>query len=187
MTMATHPTEQALLAMLEGAAALDVRAHVEACGECRRRVDEAAEALVWAREAGDVPPPAPFFWESFRRQVAGRIEADTAGQGWRIWLRRPWLVPVLAGACALIVAVPLARVPGSSRGLEGSVLPAWTALPAASEDSGLVVLAGALEMTPDPVAVADCTGVEECVAGLSDEESQDLTEALRASWPEQRS
>jgi hypothetical protein len=172
-----HVSDQALTDVLEETGSAEAVAHVEGCAACGARLDEAREGWTLARQA-DVPEPPPLYWEAFRRQVGRRISTDDSAG-----LPRRWrLVPVLAVAAALVafaslVPVRTLRNGGVHEDIEVA-LPAWSALPSAEEDSGLSVIQ-ALAATPEDLgAVAGCRGVD-CLAELSDDETQALTDALR--------
>lgn len=162
--------------MLEGRGATD-RAHVDACPQCRARLDEAQRGLALAAGA-EVPEPSPLYWESLRRQVSRRVDEESE-RGPAFW-RRISLGPALAAAAVLagiVTFLPLAgRQPAP---LPERPLPAWSALPPAEEDEGLDVLRAVAPAVADASVPAACGGVAECVIDLSDEESQVLADHLR--------
>lgn len=163
--MSEHVRDDELMEAAEGLASGDVRRHVAECTACGARVEEAAAGFDLAREA-EVPEPSPLYWEAFRRQVRGRVAAE------RSWRRAAW-VPALAAATVTAVAIgwlaPVDRPAGPA-----ATLPAWSAaLPADDELFALAALeegAGA--------AVIGCTGLSDCLSGLSEEETIALAEAL---------
>lgn len=169
-----HPAEDVLLEVLEGTADPDARNHVSGCEACRARVAAAQEVLGLSRDA-EVPEPPPLYWEGFRRQLGREIEGTEVEL--RTGLHRWW--PAIAAAAVVVAALGIPRssvapVPPSTA---VAPVPAWSALPPAAEDSGLGVLSGlasaGLSLT------AECRDAADCVAGLTDEESRALTEALR--------
>jgi hypothetical protein len=166
--MSFHVRDDELMDAVEGLASPATRQHVQACADCRERVAEAAGGWEMAR-AADVPEPSPLFWDAFRSQVGRRVGSE------RRWRSSAW-VPALAAAAAVALAVGL----GSLRGPRPAVtLPAWSASLPADEDAGLAQLvldAGAAEEW----AVAGCSGLADCLSGLSEEETIALTESLRA-------
>jgi hypothetical protein len=175
--MAGHVPEQRLLDVLEGTG-VAARAHVEACAQCRARLAEAQAGLALAAGA-EVPEPSPLYWESLRRQVSRRV--DEQGARLPAFWRRISLGPALAAAAAVLVGIvtllPVAgRLPSP---LPERPLPAWSALPPADEDEGLDVLRAVAPTVAEASPPAACVGVAECVADLSDEESQVLAERLR--------
>jgi hypothetical protein len=175
--MAKHLSEERLLDVVEGAADEGARSHVTACPACRRRVDEAALGLALAYEA-DVPEPSPLYWEAFRSQVGRRIlSEDRTSWRWR-------LVPLLAAAAALVVIVPSLKAPGGAPGSLAPVVPAWSALPPAEEDPGLVVLQGLAASDSELAPPREGRGVAELLGDLSEEESLALTDALRKKLKE---
>jgi hypothetical protein len=175
--MRTHLTDDVLMDLCEGAAAPEAFAHVEACGECRARVEEAAEGLVLARQAA-VPEPSPLYWPALRRNVGSRISATPA----RRW---SWLAPpLLAAAAALaVIAVVSPRTEAPPAPVVAAItLPAWSALPPAEDDPGLPVLADFAPQAPDAVAAVSCQDVSRCLATLSEEEGGLLADALSREW-----
>ncbi len=174
--MARHVSDDRLVDVLEGRDAAD-RAHVEACPQCRARLREAQDALALAAGAG-MPEPPPLYWESLRRQVSRRIEEEAAGRPpfWRGF----WLGPALAAAAVLVGIVTfLPRGTHQPTPASERRLPAWSALPPADEDEGLDFLRAVAPAVADAAPASICSGVAECVAVLSDEESQALTKSLR--------
>lgn len=170
-----HPSPDELLDALDGLAVSEVRAHVDGCSDCRDRLADAREGLRLAAEA-EVPEPPDAYWQMFPGHVARR--AEEAPKGW--WPRRaaPGLIAA-AMALMAIGAALFARRPPPSHDV---TLPEWSALPA-GEDSSLTVLQ-AMEPTDEELrAAAGCLGAAECLAGLSEEESEALAEALRQDLP----
>lgn len=176
--MASHVPEDRLLDVMEGTAAGD-RAHVDACPQCRARVAEAEAGLALAAGA-EVPEPSPLYWESLRRQVSRRLDEERARRP--LW-RRIAVGPALAAAVVLLgiaTFLPMAgRQPAPAPSAPERTLPAWSALPPADEDEGLDVLRAVAPAVADAAPPAGCSGVAECVAALSDEESQVLAERLQ--------
>lgn len=172
--MLTHLTDETLIDLLEDTAGREARRHAAECGLCEARLQEAQAGHRLATSA-QVPEPSPLYWEHFRRQVGRRLEAREP----RRWPRLLW-GPLLAAAAAVVMAV---WVPGTPRGVgqtPAPVLPAWSALPPAESDDGLAVLAAIAPQGGEAwKAVADCRDLGNCLAELSDEESEALAEALR--------
>src|SRR5262249_5521988 len=132
-------------------------------------------ALAWTRTAA-VPDPAPSYWDLFRRRVAAGIAQPPApARHGRLWTAG---LLAAAAAVALVMVVPLpTKVPVS--GPAAPVLPAWSALPPAADDAGLVLLEHAAPVVAVAAPSLECPDLAACVAGLSDEESRALAEALR--------
>ncbi len=174
--MSWHLPDERIIDAMDGLATPSERDHAASCAACRARIEEAAQGLEVARGA-DMPEPSPPYWDAFRRQVSRRVVVEGRISWW--WR----LGPALAAAAALIVLVPALRapVPATPR-----VLSPWAALPAAEDDSGLSVLAGVAGSGVDLVAVREGSGLAEELAGLSDEDSQALAEALRQRLEGQR-
>ena len=169
--MTGHLSDDRLLDAVEGTVDAQERAHLETCAECRALRDEARAALLQAREA-DVPEPSPLYWEAFRRQVGRRIAEERR-------VGRPWLIPLAAAAAGLLFVVPLFREtvpPGSDR--RASVMPAWSALPAAEEDEGLAIVAGAGILEADLAVVGEMKGLDEVLGDFSEEEQAELGNLL---------
>jgi hypothetical protein len=166
-----HVTDAALMDVVEGTATGRVLAHVTSCARCRSRVDEARGALAWAAPA-TVPEPVPSYWEVLRRHVARRLEESPAPA---VRSRRPiWAAAAVGGAAlAVVLAVGPGQAPREAETVAVAALPAWTPLPSTVADPGLPAIE---EAAP---AALDCAGVADCLAGLTEEESADLAEALR--------
>ena len=166
-----HLNDESLMDVLDGAQGGSAARHVALCASCAERLAEAREGLSLAR-AAEVPEPPALYWQSFPRRVAARLEA--AGPSPRRWR---WLVPTVATAVALaaVVAIVPRQVP-EARPSPAHTLAAWSALPPAEADPGLPVLQ-AVASDLDPAL--ECGGLAECLADLSDEESQDLVQMLR--------
>lgn len=173
--MGAHASDGRLLEVLEGTAVAD-RPHVEACPHCQARLAEARAGLALAVNA-EVPEPSPLYWESLRRQVSRAVERE--GQ------RRPafWRLPFgPALAAAAVLAGIVTFLPGTHpppAPVPEQTLPAWSALPPAEDDPGLDVLRAVAPVVADAALPTGCSGVNECVVDLSDEESQALAEGLR--------
>ena len=167
-----HVSDAELMDVIEGTASGDCSRHVAECRDCGARVDEARVGLGLAREA-EVPEPSPFYWESFRRQVDGRIATTSPLTAWKRW------APVLTLAACLVVALglllPTSRVVAPPA---PAALPAWSALPPNEEDEGLEVLQ-AMTLSEDVPSLSPGEGVAQHVEGLSEEESLALANALR--------
>jgi hypothetical protein len=185
--MTRHLSDDALWDAAEGELAGDARRHLEACVSCRTRVEEAREGIALARSVEDVPEPSPVYWDTFRRQVGQRVAEETPPSWGRSFFARRTLLPAAATA-ALLIAVALwhGREAPETRVTE-TTLPAWQALPPSAQDSDLDVLRGVVLAGNDLEDAAPCRDVVDCVASLSDEDSQILADALRDELPEGRS
>jgi hypothetical protein len=174
--MRSHLTDDMLSEALEGLGSGEARKHLAECPDCAARLEEARVGLELA-QAAEVPEPPPLYWEVFRRQVGHRISEEAPAR--RAFAS--WLVPALAAATAVVIAVGVLRTPDGGRPESPAIatLPAWSALPPADEDEGLEVLqalaaeGGALDAALPPRSVAGE------LSDLSDEESEVLADALR--------
>jgi hypothetical protein len=103
--------------------------------------------------------------------VAARLPAGPSPSRWR-----GWVLPAFATAVALAAAIAIVpRGPVQAPPSPAHTLAAWSALPPAEADPGLPVLQ-AVASDLDPAL--ECGGLAECLADLSDEESQDLVQML---------
>lgn len=167
-----HLSDESLMDALDGAPGGDAARHLSACAACATRLAEVREGLALVQGVG-IPEPPGLYWQSFPRKVAARLAAE--GPSGRPW--RGWLWPALVAAGALVAAVLLvprpvpAPAPSPPR-----TLAAWSALPPAEQDPALPALQA---LGPDLDPALECGGVAECVAELSDEESQDLVRLLQ--------
>jgi hypothetical protein len=174
--MVSHVPDERLVDVMEGRGAAD-RVHVEGCPRCRTRLAGAQAGLELADGAA-MPEPLPLYWESLRRQLRRRLDEEAAGRP-AFW-RRVWLGPALAAAAVVVGIVTFfPRATHQPTPSPERRLPAWSALPPADEDEGLDLLRAVAPAVADAAPSAVCGGVAECVAALSDEESQALTERLR--------
>ena len=177
--MWTHLSDDVLMDIVEGAAGDKAERHVAACASCRARVDEARTALGWTA-AATVPEPIPSYWDVMRRRVAQSLVEAPAARS-----RRPlWAAAAAAAAGAALIAVVVigpGKAPVPPRATPAASLPPWSPLPPNDEDPALPILE--LVVAPTVAAAtpaAFCSDVSECVGGLSDEESGELADALRA-------
>jgi len=186
METVRHLSDETLMDALESAAGGAVAEHLAACPACTARLEEARIGLELTREAA-VPEPPGIYWQSFPRQVARRIDAAPAARAWPAWTAGTWIARGLAATVAVGGALVFLAMPGQRREpspaptTAAQTLPAWSPLPAAEEDPGLPVLQA---LGPAVIPAVECSGVADCLADLSDEESQDLVDSLRASVKE---
>jgi predicted anti-sigma-YlaC factor YlaD len=166
-----HLREEALWEALESEPEAGAAAHLAACADCRRRLDEAKEALDWARDAS-VPEPSPLFWEGFRRNVSRRIEQRER------WAMAGRVAAVTALAASLLVAV---RVGGPAPAPAETALPAWSALPAVEEDTGLELLRELDGLSADLPLVAT-SDVAAAVIELDEERGALLADAVKREF-----
>jgi hypothetical protein len=164
--MREHVGDDELMDVVEGTASADVRRHVQACAACGARVAETSSALDLARDA-DVPEPSPLFWEAFRVQVGRKVGAERRSRltGW---------APALAAAAVAALGIGVLTQPHAPA-TPASTLPAWSASLPSGDESGLAQLP--LPADADELSLA-CSGVADCVSGLSDEESLALADVL---------
>ena len=181
METVRHLSDERLMDALETAAGGAAAEHLAACSACAARLEEARLGLELTRQA-TVPDPPGIYWQSFPRQVARRIDASPATRPWLGWMAGTWVGRGLTAAVTVAVVLaflisPQQRTePPAPRTAATQTLPAWSPLPAAEEDPGLPVLQA---LGPDVIPALECTGVADCLADLSDEESQDLVNSLR--------
>jgi hypothetical protein len=180
--MWTHVSDAALMDLVDGAAGERAERHVARCASCRARVEDARIALDWAAQAA-VPEPIPSYWDVFRRRVAQALVEAPATRS-----RRPlWAAAALAGAAVVgAVMVGPARDPVRPRETPMPALPAWSALPPTDEDAALPLLEEVAPIVAVATPAVECSDVSECVVGLTDEESRELAEALRAQLAQGR-
>jgi hypothetical protein len=175
--MWTHVSDAALMDVVEGAAGERAEQHVARCAGCRARVDEARAALGFAAAAA-VPEPIPAYWDVMRRRVGhALVEAPAARP------RRPlWAAAAVAGAIviAFLTVGPAKKDPVSAQAPKVAALPAWSPLPEADEDPSLPILELVAPTVAAAMPSALCPDLSECVVGLTDDESQELADALRA-------
>jgi anti-sigma factor RsiW len=167
-----HLSADKMTDLLYGEGSPEERQHVAGCETCRACLQEARAALDLASTA-DVPEPPPLYWEALRRNVRRGVAAEPEG-------RRRWGWMAAAAAAAGVLAVVLAlQVRPPERGSTTTVLPAWSALPPVEEDVELTAALGGLGATDvTPMEWAEGPGLGAFLAGLSDEESETLVEAL---------
>ncbi len=173
--MSSHLADVDIIDVLEGTAGGQTRRHVAECGACQTRLQGVGEGLKLAQSAAEPPEPSPLYWDHFRLQVGRGVEAKPAPR-----LRLLW-GGLATAAAVLMLAVWMPLTPN---GAETRVvqLPAWSSLPPADSDQGLAVLTAIAPMAAEELGVvADCRDVGNCLAELSDEESQALADALRDS------
>ena len=167
--MIEHVRDDELMDAVEGTASAVVRQHVQGCAACRERVAEAAAGWELAREA-DVPEPSPLYWDAFRKQVGSRVGSE------RTWRSAVW-VPTLAAAAVMALAIGWLKPGAGPRGPMPTI-PAWSAsLPPVGE-AGLAQLDALEPDGADEWAAAGCSGLADCLSGLSEEETLDLAETL---------
>lgn len=98
----THLSDVEIVDFVEDGLAPARAVHLEACDACRRRAQEARDALARAMEA-DVPEPSPLFWDSFSDRVREEIRGTTPGAAapWRQSVDGAGLRWALSGALVL--------------------------------------------------------------------------------------
>jgi len=171
-----HLSDEALMDALEGAGRGPAAGHLASCADCAARLDEARLGLDLT-PAATVPEPPGLYWQSFPRQVARRIDAAPLVRPWGPWIARGLAATVAIAAAVATMSLPRwGSEPSRPPVKAAQILPAWSPLPAAEEDPGLPVLQA---LGPEAVPAVECVGLAECLADLSDEESQDLAQALR--------
>ena len=173
--MSAHLTESEIVDLADGIAGESLTAHASHCAECQARVETFAAALREAREA-DVPEPSPEYWQAFRREVEARLEQE-ARPWWRSPLRPLPVLVTLAVAVVLAVGLVGPRAPQPPATLAPAPMPAWSALPEV-EDGGLLVIE-ALGAPVEDTATEGCRAAYDCLASLSDAESEAVLQAMK--------
>jgi hypothetical protein len=166
-----HLREDVLWEALEAEPDGAVAAHLAGCADCRRRLEEATEALAWAQDAS-VPEPSPLFWQGFRRNVSRRIEQRER------WAMVGRVAAVTALAATLLVAV---RVNAPAPLPAETALPAWSALPAVEDDTGLDLLRE-LEGWNSELPLVAASDVASAVIELDDERRALLVDAVKREF-----
>jgi len=164
MTMRTHLDDETLLDVMEGHATADAARHARECAQCASRVAEAREGWSLASSA-DVPAPSPLYWTAFRSRLASALAAPKHRP------RLPLFAPALLAAAAMIAAV--FYLPGGSLTTPRGATPVARSSPVLEETA-------ALDAPVLEDELGECPDVAECVAGLSDDDSRALADALRA-------
>jgi len=174
--MAGHLSEARLVEALEGLEDAASRAHLHECGTCAARVREMEETVRLASDA-EVPEPSPLYWETFRQQVERRIDEEPPRAGWsRFWV--PGLAVAVVASLAIVILVPPSHPPAA---IPVHALPAWSALPE-DDDAAMGVLQSLGPSEEDVESSEGVQGVADRIAGLSDDETRRLAEALRGEW-----
>jgi anti-sigma factor RsiW len=96
-----------------------VAAHLDACADCRRAVEEARTVL--ANLAAGVPAPPPIDWGRYRADLRARVQAGPR----RAWWARPMPAVLAAGvatAVLLLAVHGLDRRPGELAAVEETML-----------------------------------------------------------------
>jgi hypothetical protein len=167
-----HFSDEGLADLVNGAVGEKAQAHLDACAPCRSRLEEIREA--WRQAAAaSMPEPSPLYWQAFPRQVRRGLEAHDRRR------RRAILVPTLAAAAALALALGLREREPPPTAPPAAPLPAWTPLPEVEVDLGWLAVEGLLRRSEDLGPAASCRDIGECLASLSDEESEALARVLR--------
>jgi hypothetical protein len=175
----THLTPDELIDAVEGMLSAERQAHLAACTECRRQLDDLSSALIDAKHVS-VPEPSPLFWNHFSERVRTAIDAAPQESGRLAWLRWPALLPL--GAVALLVLALVFAVPKSAPDTTADQ-DLVTAAPQESADewATLASLVGELDIETASAAVVLEPGIaEQAVLHLTSEEQQELTRLLQA-------
>jgi len=96
-----------------------VAAHLDACADCRRAVEEGQTIL--ANLAAGVPAPPPIDWGRYRADLRARVQAGPR----RAWWARPMPAVLAAGvatAVLLLAVHGLDRRPGELAAVEETML-----------------------------------------------------------------
>jgi hypothetical protein len=170
----SHLNDETFADALLGRAEPRALEHLRECGACAERLAEAEAGLAAARR--DVmPEPPPLYWEALRRNVARRVAEEPGAPS-----RLGWLVPLAAAAAltAVVIARTPLRTPAPFASPRAAIaLPAWSALPPLEDDDAVPLLEGAL-VSAGAGSWDEGGGVEAYLAGLSEDESSAVAEAL---------
>lgn len=172
--MTRHLSDERVVDLAEGEGRDAERAHLDDCRVCAGRVADAEQMLAVARLAV-VPEPTDAYWPVLAAGVNRRIDAEPRrSPAWR------WLLPLAATAAGVVVALTHGPVPPANPVTPApavTVVAPWSALPSLEDDEALTVL----EIAGGPVTAAldEGRGLGFFVAGLTDDETQELAEQLR--------
>ena len=122
----THLTPEQFIDLAEGAAPESATPHLAICGECRQELAQLRAMMSEAAIDADVPEPSPLFWNGLSRRVRDAVAEDAGRPSfWPGWLGQPrLLVPALAGALAILLAVVLLpRTPAAPETIPSTPLP----------------------------------------------------------------
>ena len=172
----THLTPDELIDAMESPLASERRAHLSACGECRRQLEDLAGVLSEAKQAS-VAEPSPLYWQQFSRRVNESIDTQLTA-AWPQWLRWPALLPL--GALAMVVVALMMAVPAQPR-VES--IDADMPSPVAAQDTwaSFADLVGTLDVDVAAEAGVIEPGVaDRAVVHLTAEERQELSRLLQA-------
>ena len=173
----SHLNDETFADALLGRAEPRALEHLSECEACAERLAEAEAGLAAARR--DVmPEPPPLYWEALRRNVARRVAEERGAPS-----RLGWLLPLAAAAVltAVVIARTPLRAPAPVTSPSAAIaLPAWSALPPLEDDEAVPLLEGAL-VSAGASGWDEGGGVEAYLAGLSDDESSAVAEALARS------
>lgn len=96
-----------------------VAAHLDACADCRRVVEEGRTVL--ADLAAGVPAPPPIDWDRYRAELRARVQAGPR----RAWWTRPMPAVLAAGVATAVLLLAihgLDRRPGELAAVEETIL-----------------------------------------------------------------
>ena len=96
-----------------------VAAHLDACADCRRAVEESRAVL--ADLATGVPAPPPIDWGRYRADLRARVQARSR----RAWWARPMPAVLAAGVATAVLLLAihgLDRRPGELAAVEETML-----------------------------------------------------------------
>src|SRR5947209_4084031 len=72
-----HLKSNELIDLAEGIRPEASAPHLQACGDCRRQLDD-LRAMMTAAANVDVPEPSPLFWDHLSARVHAAVDADGA-------------------------------------------------------------------------------------------------------------
>jgi hypothetical protein len=152
----------------------DERRHLEGCGRCRETLADVSQGWDLAHEA-DVPEPSPLYWESFRRGVGQRISQERAPRARWGSLGFRWAVAATMFVTVSLSLLALKGQVGLERSAPSAALPAWSPVLSTEADPGLSVLAA---LDSGDLAHASCGDVALCLADVSEEEGERISQGL---------
>ena len=164
----------------EGVLRPERQAHLDACEDCRRQLDDLSAALSDAKQVS-VPEPSPLFWQHFSQRVRVAIDQEpaTAGAG-PAWLR--WQVLLPLGAVAILILGLMASLPIDNAPQDiDPVVEVMPLEPAGESWMAVADLVGAMDIETASAAGVIEPGVAElAVLELTSDEQRELTRLLQA-------
>lgn len=175
-----HVSAERLWDAVESAGSLDSdeRAHVERCGACASRLDEARGGLLALRTVREeeMEPPAAY-WESLRGDIRRRVSTPVSSvrPSWR-----PAWALVVASAAVVVAVLALTASPRWANSVQRADVRVWTALPSADDDASLDLVQAAVdeldEVSTDELGVSPA--LVAALEDMNDDEALSLARAM---------